>query len=312
MRLNLEDRFFSDPNVKWLSKIMSWSMHETYGCLVVLWYFSQKQLKIFATEEEIFLWCDIKQTDECKIIEALIKTNFIKKSEENLFRIAGNLEQIENIKKFKRRAKAGGLSKAAKYKDNCLDAQHLATSMLEADLKHASSMPITSTITSTITNTIPNTNTKANTERERGEGECEGTTCEPEGSPISSDCFSQHLPVKKELHVLAKVWNEHCGKLKKCLSTSGGRGKHCSARFKENNDLSYWVTVVEKLSESSFCQGNNDRGWQASFDFFIKPDTHLKAMEGKYDNKPFQHSNKYMTISEHNIDQAERVLRGEL
>lgn len=39
-----------------------------------------------------------------------------------------------------------------------------------------------------------------------------------------------------------------------------------------------------RIQKSSFCQGKNDRGWVASFDWFIRPDTVVKIMEGKYDD----------------------------
>ena len=40
------------------------------------------------------------------------------------------------------------------------------------------------------------------------------------------------------------------------------------------------------MSESKFCVGENDRGWKADFDFFLKPGVIEKVMEGKYDSQP--------------------------
>lgn len=57
-------------------------------------------------------------------------------------------------------------------------------------------------------------------------------------------------------------------------------------RQRSRND--HWMTSVAgaltKISESDFCRGKNDRGWLADIDWFLKPDTATKIMEGKYDN----------------------------
>jgi hypothetical protein len=39
------------------------------------------------------------------------------------------------------------------------------------------------------------------------------------------------------------------------------------------------------MDASPFCRGETgDRGWRASFDFLLKPDTATKVLEGKYDD----------------------------
>ena len=48
---------------------------------------------------------------------------------------------------------------------------------------------------------------------------------------------------------------------------------------------SEWIEVVKKLSNSSFCNGKNDSGWKANFDFLVKPGTNVKVLEGNYDNR---------------------------
>jgi len=50
-----------------------------------------------------------------------------------------------------------------------------------------------------------------------------------------------------------------------------------------------WVTALpEALAEiaaSPFCRGENDRGWRANVDWFLKPDTLTKILEGTYDDR---------------------------
>ncbi|MDO5479100.1 MAG: hypothetical protein Q4G23_08055 [Clostridia bacterium] len=43
-------------------------------------------------------------------------------------------------------------------------------------------------------------------------------------------------------------------------------------------------TAFEKVQESSFLKGDNERGWKASFDWVMKVDNLIKVIEGNYDN----------------------------
>ena len=44
-----------------------------------------------------------------------------------------------------------------------------------------------------------------------------------------------------------------------------------------------WQVALETISKSPFCKGENDWGWVANFDFFLRPDTVTKTREGAYD-----------------------------
>lgn len=46
-----------------------------------------------------------------------------------------------------------------------------------------------------------------------------------------------------------------------------------------------WEVAIERVAKSDFCKGKNDRGWKADLDFFLKPDSVVKILEGKYDNR---------------------------
>lgn len=82
-----------------------------------------------------------------------------------------------------------------------------------------------------------------------------------------------------------EVYNSSCGDLPKAKALSKGRLKHLTERLKENPDLDYWRGVIERIAASDFCNGKNDRGWKADIDFLLRPDTHVKVIEGKYDNR---------------------------
>ena len=85
---------------------------------------------------------------------------------------------------------------------------------------------------------------------------------------------------------IRSLYNEICKNLPKCLKLSENRKKHIAARWNEyGGELETFVTLFTKAEASSFLTGNNDRGWNASFDWLMKADNMAKTLEGKYDNK---------------------------
>lgn len=61
------------------------------------------------------------------------------------------------------------------------------------------------------------------------------------------------------------------------------------ARLKETpkqiDPKEYWQNIIQRILDSDFCCGKSKNGWKASFDWLLQPDTHIKVLEGKYDNK---------------------------
>lgn len=83
---------------------------------------------------------------------------------------------------------------------------------------------------------------------------------------------------------LLAVWNANCGSLPKARGMNAGRLKHAKARLADNPEVAYWEQVVKRIASSDFCCGWSG-GWKATFQWLLKPDTHLKVMEGQYDGK---------------------------
>lgn len=46
-----------------------------------------------------------------------------------------------------------------------------------------------------------------------------------------------------------------------------------------------YETAVQNIRDSTFLQGQNDRGWTITFDWFIKPNNFAKVLEGNYVEK---------------------------
>lgn len=86
---------------------------------------------------------------------------------------------------------------------------------------------------------------------------------------------------------LQKVWNENCGTLPKSEQLSEKRRKAALSRIKSQPNPTYWIDVVKQIAQSDWCNNRapNSKGWVATFDFLLRPDTHISVLEGKYDNR---------------------------
>ena len=87
---------------------------------------------------------------------------------------------------------------------------------------------------------------------------------------------------------LASLWNEVCGNLlPKVSKLTGKRKQHANARLAEKDrSPDWWRAYFARIAASSFCRGENQRGWRADFDFATRSeDVVVSVLEGKYDNR---------------------------
>lgn len=78
------------------------------------------------------------------------------------------------------------------------------------------------------------------------------------------------------------AWNEAMGA--KARMTKKRRAS-IKTRLADSWWRDNWQEALLKARGSPFLTGDNDRGWKADLDFFLKPDTVTKISEGKYDGK---------------------------
>lgn len=64
---------------------------------------------------------------------------------------------------------------------------------------------------------------------------------------------------------------------------TGTRLKHFQARARNAGWARDWRPALDRAAGSAFCCGSNDRGWRATVDWFLRPDTVTKILEGVYD-----------------------------
>lgn len=58
------------------------------------------------------------------------------------------------------------------------------------------------------------------------------------------------------------------------------------ARLAEAGGIDGWRIALAKARASPLCNGQNDRGWTANFDFLTQQSSFAKLMEGNYDRRP--------------------------
>lgn len=86
---------------------------------------------------------------------------------------------------------------------------------------------------------------------------------------------------------ILESWNNLPDSINKIRTISGTRRDKVKTRMKNLNlteeDI---LKAIEKIKESNFLQGQNDRNWTIKFDWLFKNDTNImKLLEGNYDNK---------------------------
>lgn len=86
--------------------------------------------------------------------------------------------------------------------------------------------------------------------------------------------------LKVPLSTVLRVWNEAFDT--NSIPTDKRRAA-LRARLKEPFFVANWQTAIDRARSSPFCCGHNDRKWVANIDWFLKPDTVVKLMEGNHD-----------------------------
>ena len=78
-------------------------------------------------------------------------------------------------------------------------------------------------------------------------------------------------------------WNATRG-VKQCKAMNDARKTSLQARVKEDGWADNLDAALAKVATSDFLSGTNDRGWVADVEWFLRPGSLLKVLEGNYDN----------------------------
>lgn len=84
---------------------------------------------------------------------------------------------------------------------------------------------------------------------------------------------------------IMKRYNEICVSFPKIKNIDGQRRKAVAARWRTYQKIEVFEELFQATEASNFMKGDNDRNWNADFDWIMKPTNFSKVLEGKYANK---------------------------
>lgn len=132
-----------------------------------------------------------------------------------------------------------------------------------------------------------------------------GATAVIEPSSEPSKDISRRAKVSKADEELAfEAWNDLAAVigLPKAMRLNDPRRKALRLRLIECGGLDGWFAALEKIRGSPFLRGENDKGWQANFDFVLQASSFTRLMEGVYDRSKPQGSAVQRPNSRENND----------
>lgn len=100
---------------------------------------------------------------------------------------------------------------------------------------------------------------------------------------------------------IVELFNSVCKSLPKVTKLSDMRRRTIKARLKQYTPEDLKI-IFEKAEASSFLTGENDRGWQADFDWIMKDSNAAKIMDGNYDNRNAKKKTGFANFKERYYD----------
>ena len=154
-------------------------------------------------------------------------------------------------------------------------------------------VPVTEGVTKGVTAPVTEGVTRGVTSRERATAimrppHARGQITDPDPDPPSATFANAHSAegessLASTPRDVMDAWNQlttppivHCRKL------NAVRLKALKVRLKEHTPEDI-EAAIRRIEVSPFCRGENDRGWCANIDFFLRPRTITKVLEGQFD-----------------------------
>ncbi len=112
---------------------------------------------------------------------------------------------------------------------------------------------------------------------------------EPSWEPSPQDTPNGvSIPADDNLTVgeVEEAWNDlaaDCG-LPKIAKLTALRKRKAACRIREH-PFEDWAAALAAIRRSRFLRGDNDRGWRATFNWLLQPETITKLLEGQYDEQ---------------------------
>ena len=108
----------------------------------------------------------------------------------------------------------------------------------------------------------------------------------------------------KDVRHIVEAWNSLQLQQLTKVTADSIRGKMLKARIKEYG-VDGVLNAIEHVRKSEFLNGNNNKGWTITFEWFVKPNNFPKILEGNFDNlqkeeqQQAKKPRKYVTAEEY-------------
>lgn len=114
----------------------------------------------------------------------------------------------------------------------------------------------------------------------------------------SSSTISNEMVCATDVARVIEAWNSlNLTRIVK-ITPDSQRAQWLNKRLRDYG-LDNILLAIENVRNSSFLMGNNRKGWQATFDWFIKPNNFPKVLDGNYaDSKTIDTNNIFLKILE--------------
>lgn len=162
----------------------------------------------------------------------------------------------------------------------------------EPPIEPPTGTPIEPPIGATVEGCIPNLTIPNQTKPKVEEGESDKSD-PPADQPSDADA-------------VLNEWNRLMGQA--CRWTSK-RQTAFRQRWKNPAWRDSWRQAIARAAASEFCRGVNDRAWLADLEWFLKPDTVTKLIEGKYDDRERRPAVKPVTFGDARQQNLQNMLK---
>lgn len=95
----------------------------------------------------------------------------------------------------------------------------------------------------------------------------------------------------RESSAFLAAWNS-TPHVRPAKALAGGRLRHFRARWADPAWRAQYPAALAAVEHSAFLRGENERGWRPTVDWFLKPDTVTRILEGAYADRPNGHAAK--------------------
>lgn len=109
------------------------------------------------------------------------------------------------------------------------------------------------------------------------------TISETEPLTVAAVALNPHTVAS---HAFVLAWNELGQPFPKISEWSEKRRKSFKSRMCDPFFVKNWETAIPSMRDFPFLCGENDRGWVATPEFFLRPDSVTKITEGVYPKRP--------------------------